>query len=205
MRRTGILIVALAGVMLAAGVASADEVTEAMTLAGEAYRADDYKEASTQLQTALVGVNQKLIDLLIGYLPAPPAGWKADEPEGLDASVIGMGFFAGLSVSRDYRPPGGSRIELSVAANSPMLATYRMALANPMIAQAMGQEGMKKVKVCGYDAFEEFSDEDETYRITILAGDATYIAVEGNKRGDGAHVRTLAGAINCEGIVDLVE
>jgi len=205
MRRTGMLVLMVAGALLAAGVASADTVTEAMALAGQAYADGDYKETSTQLQAALVGVNQMLIDLLIGYLPAPPDDWTADDPEGLDASVIGMGFFAGLTVSRNYYPPGGSRIELSVAANSPMLATYRMALANPMIAQAMGQEGMNKTTTCGYDSFEEFSDEDEIYQLAILAGNATLIMIEGDQPGDGEHVRTIAGALNCAGIVDLVE
>ena len=205
MKGTLILTLAAALMVLSTGAVRADEVTDAIALADEAYAAGNYKEAGTRLQEALVGVNQKLIDLLIGYLPEPPEDWRADEPEGLDASVIGMGFFAGLSVSRTYYTPAGTRLDLQVSANSPMLATYRMLLSNPMVAQAMGEEGMKKTTACGYDAFEEFNDEDETYQLAILAGDATLITIEGENAGAGTHIRTLAGELNCRGIVDLVE
>ena len=183
-------------------VASADEVSDAIAGAQSAYGSGDYKEASTQLQTALVGVNQKLIDLLIERMPAAPPGWTAEDPEGLDSSALGMGFFASLVVERTYTPPSGSAIDLTIAANSPLLATFRMFISNPMLAQMGGQSGMKKVSVCGYEAIEQFEDDAAMH---ILAGNATLISIEGESPADADDIRTLANATDCKGLVAIVE
>jgi hypothetical protein len=185
---------------LTAATCAADEVSDAIAQAQSAYSSANYKEASTQLQTALVGVNQKMIDLLIQKMPAPPAGWQADEPDGMDSAAFGLGFFAGLVVSRTYTTPSGSSIEFTIAANSPMLATLRMFVSNPMLAGA--QSGMKKVSMCGYDAIEETEDEAA---IQILAGNATLISVDGQSPQDMNDVRTLASSTDCKGIVAIVE
>lgn len=190
-------------IVLAACAASADEVTDAIAAANAAYGSEDYKEASTQLQTALVGVNQKLIDLLVKQMPAPPSGWTAEDPEGLDASAFGMGFWAGLVVDRTYYSPSGSSIDFTIAANSPMLATFRMFVSNPMLASMSGQSGMKKITVCGNDAIQEF--EEDTADINILAGNATLISISGQSAADQEHVLTLANATDCDGIVAIVE
>lgn len=189
---------ALLAVMLVPVVASADEVSDAIAGAQNAYQSGNYKDASTQLQTALVGVNQKLIDLLIERLPTPPPGWTAEDPEGLDSSALGMG----LVIERTYTSPSGSSIEFTVAANSPLLATFRMFISNPMLAQMGGPSGMKKVSVCGYDAIEQFEDDAA---MQILAGNATLISIEGDSPADAADIRTLANATDCKGLVAIVE
>lgn len=193
---------ALLAVVVVPVVASADEVSDAIAAAQNAYGSGDYKESSTQLQTALIGVNQKLIDLLIERMPAPPSGWTAEDPEGLDSSALGMGFFASLVVERTYTSPSGSSIDFTVAANSPLLATFRMFISNPMLAQMGGQSGMKKVSVCGYDAIEQFEDDAAMH---ILAGNATLISIEGDSPADAADIRTLANATDCKGLVSIVE
>jgi hypothetical protein len=197
------ILVAAALILTAACAASADEVTDALAAATAAYGSGNYKEASTQTQTALVGINQKLIGLLIAAMPAPPSGWTAEDPEGLDTSAFGMGFWAGLVVERTYTSPSGSSIDFTIAANSPMLATLRMFVSNPMLAQMSGQSGMKKISVCGNDAIQEF--EDETADVNILAGNATLISISGQSAADQDHVMTLANATNCDGIVAIVE
>jgi len=193
---------AAALVLFAACAASADQVTDAMAAANAAYGSENYKEASTQLQTALVGVNQKLIDLLIAAMPEPPSGWTAEDPEGLDSSAFGMGFWAGLVVDRTYYSPSGSSIEFTIAANSPMLATFRMFVSNPMLAQMSGQSGMEKTTICGNDAIKEFDDAAD---LNILAGNATMISISGDSAADQEYVMTLGNATNCDGIVAIVE
>jgi hypothetical protein len=186
-----------------AGTAAADEVTSAMAAASSAYGSGDYKETSTQLQTALVAVNQLLIDRLVGALPEPPEGWTAEDPEGIDASAVGAGFFATLVVDRNYTTPDGTNIDLSVAANSPMLAGLRMFLSNPMMASMAGQGGMKKTSACGYDALEQFGD--GTYEMHVLAGNATLISATGSEETDEDYIRTLINATDCKTIVSIVE
>lgn len=190
--------------VVAAGLVSADEVTDAMASAEQAYAADDYKEASTQLQTALVEVNKIMIGLIQEALPDAPSGWTADEPEGMDTGAFGLGFFSNLMVSRTYYPPNDSSIDVSVAANSPMIGALQAFLSNPMLASMSGQE-MEKTEICGNDAIEEFSEENDQASINILAGRSTLISIEGDGFADEEHVRTLAGMIDCGTIVELVE
>lgn len=198
-----VLIVTLLAVAILAGAAGADDVTDAISAANKAYGGGDYKEASTQLQTALAHVNQQLIELLVGALPDPPSGWTAEEAEGLDASAIGAGFFATLVVERTYRTPDGSKIDMTVSANSPMLVSLRMFISNPMMASMAGKTGMKKATACGYDAMEHFGD--GTYEMHVLAGNATLISIDGSKESDVEYIRTLANATDCKTIVGIVE
>jgi hypothetical protein len=68
-----------------------------------------------------------------------------------------------------------------------------------------GQTGMKKTEICGNEAVEQFDAETETYDINILAGKSTMIGVSGQKSSDEPHVRKIAGMIDCQGIVGIVE
>ena len=203
MRQFMVLIVTLLATAILAGAACADDVTDAISAANKAYGGGDYKETSTQLQTALAHVNQQLIELLVGALPDPPPGWTADEAEGIDASAIGAGFFATLVVERTYTAPDGSEIEMVISANSPMLVSLRMFISNPMMASMAGQTGMKKVTACGYDAMEHF--DDGTYEMHVLAGNATLISIDGSKESDVEYIRTLANATDCKTIVGILE
>jgi hypothetical protein len=196
-------VAALLAVALIAGVACADDVSDAIDAAKKAYGGGDYKETSTQLQTALAQVNQLLIEKLIAAMPDPPAKWTAQDPEGIDASAIGAGFFATLVVNRTYTAPDGSNIDLTISANSPMLMSLRMFVSNPMMASMAGQTGMKKVTACGYDTIEHFAD--GTYEAHVLAGNATLITFDGSKESDVPHIRTLIGATDCKTIVEIVE
>jgi len=188
---------------VAACAALGDTATDAMSAASAAYAGGDYKEASTQLQKALVAVNQLLLDQLIAALPDPPSGWTAEEPEGIDASAIGAGFFATLVVERDYTTPSGSTIDLTVAANSPMLAALRMYLSNPMMAQLAGQSGTEQVEACGYDALKQFGD--GTFEMNVLAGNSTLITYSGQQESDEQYIDALVAATDCATIVEIVE
>jgi hypothetical protein len=197
-----LICLALAGVAVLAAVSPADEISDSIAGAQSAYQSGDYKSASTELQTALVAVNQKLIDLLVARMPAAPAGWKAEDAAGVDASALGMGFYASLVVERTYYPPSGSTIDFTIAANSPLLKTYRALSANPTLASVGEQSGMKTVRVCGYDAVEQFQNESEMH---ILAGNGTLISITGDSPADAKDIRTLANATDCKGIVSVLE
>jgi hypothetical protein len=202
-RKLTVTIAALLALAFVAGTASADNVTDAMAAASAAYGSGDLKETSTKLQTALVAVNQLLIDALVAALPEPPTGWTAGEPEGIDVSSIGAGFFATLVVERPYTTPDGTRIDMTIAANSPMLAGLRMFVSNPMMASMAGQSGMTTATVCGFDAIKQYGD--GTFETNVLAGNATLITFRGHQASDEAHIDTLSGATDCATIVDIVE
>ena len=193
------LILAVAVLAMLAGAAGADDVTDAIANAGSSYGSGDYKETSIQLQTALAAVNQLLIEKLIDAMPDTPAGWTAEDPEGIDASAVGAGFFATLMVERSYQPPNGNSVDLAIAANSPLLMSLRMFTSNPMMASMTGQTGMKKVTTCGYDAIEHFGDGN--CELHVLAGNSTLISLESDEDSDADNVRKLAAATDCETIV----
>ena len=203
MKQLTISVASLLAIAILAGGACADGVTDAISAADKAYGGGDYKETSTQLQTALALVNQQLIDLLVGALPDPPSGWTAGDAEGIDASAVGAGFFATLVVERTYSVPDGSKISLTIAANSPMLMSLRMFVSNPKMASMAGETGMKKVTACGYDAIEHFGD--GSYEMHVLAGNAVLISIAGSQESDEEHIRTLANATDCKTIVGIVE
>jgi hypothetical protein len=110
---------------------------------------------------------------------------------------------AGLVVDRTYYAPGGSSIEFTIAANSPMLATLQMFISNPMLAQMGGQSGMETITICGNDAIREF--EDNRADLNILPGTATLISITGQSAADQEHVMTLGNATDCDAIVAIVE
>jgi hypothetical protein len=203
MRPAICVLLVLLALSLAAPPLLADEVSDAMARAKAAYSGGDLKTASTELQTALTAVNLKLIDGLTGAMPDPPSGWTAGEPEGMDASSIGVGFFTSLVVERRYFAPDKSEIKLTIAANSPMLVSLKMFIANPTMAAVAGQSGMKKVSACGYDAMEHF--EEGTREIHVMAGNSTLISIVGSSNSDMKHVRTLANATDCATIAGIVE
>ena len=204
MRKWTAMLLVAAALMAWCAVASADEVTDAMAKAEQAYAAKEYKDASAELQTALVGVNKVLIGLIEAELPDPPSGWTAEDPEGTDATALGAGFFGSVMVSRGYTTPDGTTVDVTIAANSPMIGALQAYITNPMLAAMTGEE-MKKTEICGNDAIEEFNADGDEASINILAGRATLISVEGDSYSDEAHVRTLAGVIDCAAIVELVE
>lgn len=203
MKARVLLPVVLAMLVIGAAVASADNISDAITAAHGAYARADYKGASAELQTALVGVNEKLSDLIVQAMPDPPAGWTVSPPR-TDTSASALGLLTGLVVERTYTASDGSEIELTVETNPPQLSGLRMYFSNPKIAVAMGsQDEMKKIKVCGRDAIEQFTS--DSTGIQILAGNATLISVSGEDSSDRDFVRALANATNCQAIVNIVE
>jgi hypothetical protein len=198
-----LLPVVLAMLMIGAAVVSADDISDAITAAQAAYARADYKGASAELQAALVGVNWRLSDLIANAMPIPPAGWAVAPPR-TETSASALGFLTGLVVERTYTTSDGSEIELTVETNPPQLSGLRMYFSNPKIAVAMGsQDEMKKIKVCGCDALEQFTGDSTD--IQILAGKVTLISVTGEDSSDRDFVRALANATNCQAIVDIVE
>ena len=110
MKARVLLSVVLAMLMIGAASASADEVSDAIAAATAAYAQGNYKEAATQLEVALVGVNRALSDLITNAMPAPPAGWTVADPR-IEASASALGLLAGLVVERTYTASDGSEIE----------------------------------------------------------------------------------------------
>lgn len=79
----------------------ADDVTDAIDKALNAYRDGQSQQAITQLELATQLVRQQRATAMEGVLPAPLKGWSADAPE---SSSVGAAMFlgGGSTIKRNY-------------------------------------------------------------------------------------------------------
>jgi hypothetical protein len=104
-----------------ASVALADEFTDTLESALEAYRGGDVDAAQQDLDYAGKLLTAMKSESLARFLPAAPTGWTREESgDGGDASgVMGM-FGGGTAASATYRR-GEAEMSLNLIANSPMI------------------------------------------------------------------------------------
>jgi len=134
MRRAVIAVVTAATLALA-GSAVADEVEDSISEALSAYRNKDYSAAKQALDYASQLVAQKNAEGLTSVLPAPLAGWTAQDAEAQDATSV---IFGGIRAARTYEK-GDINVRIQIMADSPLLATWMPMISNSAVAAAMGK------------------------------------------------------------------
>lgn len=117
MRIALVLAVALAA---APALSRADEFTETVEGALEAYRAGDPDAAREDLDYAVKLLTEAKAAGLAAFLPEPAAGWTREEGE--DATAAMAMFGGGVSASAVYRR-GEEEFTLTLMANSPMVSS----------------------------------------------------------------------------------
>lgn len=184
--------------------AAADDVTDTMDRAKQAYQQKQYSQALSDLAYAQSQIHTLLGDLYASALPAPLAGWTAEEASNASA---GMGFLGGgIAVTRRYEQPVEEvpvdeegfeeyvetpTVEISVMADSPALSGVMMMIGNPMF---LG--GNRLVQVQGLKAVEEWSAEDGHGQLQIVLDNRILITVSGNGLKDKATLMSYANAVN---------
>jgi hypothetical protein len=115
-----LLPLACAMTMLAAA-AVADEFTDTLEGALEAYRAGDVTAAQQDLEYAGKLLTAMKSDSLATFLPPAPTGWtREDAGDGGEAAGM-MGMFGGGTVASATYTRGSDEMTLSLIANSPMI------------------------------------------------------------------------------------
>jgi hypothetical protein len=105
---------------LLAEAAAADEFTDTLEGALDAYRAGDIGAAQQDLEYAGKLLTAMKSESLAKFLPPAPAGWTREE--GGDGEAAGMmGMFGGGTVASATYRRGEETMELSLIANSPMI------------------------------------------------------------------------------------
>lgn len=151
------------------GAAGADEFTDTLESALQAYRDGDVKAAGEDLAfaTKLLG-NQKAA-ALAKFLPAAPAGWTrtddAPEDEGIGMAMFGGGTTVGATYSN-----GTNEAQVTLLADSPMVGSLGAMLGG--LASMTGSKPTRIQRV-------EFSDSDGELRgmvnnrvLVTVSGDA---------------------------------
>ncbi len=161
------------GVGLCCAQVQADEVSDAIREALQAYQSGDYSMAVSNLNYATQLVQQLKSDQLATVAPPPLQGWQASE---VKKSAAGAMYGGGVSIERSYTK-GDSTVELSITADAPMLQGFLMMMNNPMMLS--GGNG-RLTKIAGHKAIVEFSNEDRSGQVTIVHANRFLIQISGN-------------------------
>lgn len=120
--------------LLALAPVRADDVTDNLAAAKDAYEAGQVSQAITALDSAAQFLRQKKAELVAKLLPDAPKGWEASEPETEAAAASLLG--GGVTVQRRYTRESSS-VTIKVQSDSAILQAT-MSFNNPMILAASG-------------------------------------------------------------------
>lgn len=121
------------------GAARADDVTDQIDAAKEAYKAGDFTLAKQALEVAAQLIEQQKAESLPGYLPAPIKGWKVAEIE-TEAQGPSTVFGGGVSAKRTYlKEDGTADVTIEIIGDSPLMTQFASIMMNPSLAGAAGK------------------------------------------------------------------
>ena len=116
--------------------AQADDITDALGAAIEAYEAGDIGGALDELAYAEQLLQGLQAEGLTAYLPTPLDGWTRTVS---DAANVGLGFIGGgISAEAEYTGPGDS-FTITLMADNPMVAQMGAMLGNRAMMAMMGE------------------------------------------------------------------
>lgn len=154
----------------------ADEVTENLDTAKSAYDAGKYSEAITALDYAGSLIRQKKGEAVVKLLPAAPKGWTAEEAESESSSSSMMGGIVGAK--RVYRrAEGDGRVTIQIQSDSPLLQTYGMMFANPML---MTSSGAKLETIKGQKCAVTFKNGGKNGDVKAVVDNRYMITIDGD-------------------------
>lgn len=116
--------------------ALADDITDALNAAIEAYEAGDIQDALGEVAYATQLLNDLKSEGLAAFLPEPLDGWTR---ELADNPAQGLGFMGGGSAAEAaYTGPEG-RFTIIMVADNPMVGAMAGMLNNPALMSTMGR------------------------------------------------------------------
>jgi hypothetical protein len=164
--RSMILVVTLS--CLLSGVALSDEVADAIEAGRNAYADGELAKAKEALGLASQLIGQKHAEAYGKLLPAPLAGWAADEVE---ITAVGSAAYGASSSLRRYENKAGDQIEVQISSDSAVIAQFATMMATREVAGAMG-----KIVTIGSERALQSVDGD----LHMAIGSKFIIAVQGS-------------------------
>ncbi len=155
--------------------AFADDVTESIDEALDAYKEGEYSAAVESLNYATQLINQKKGDSLTSLLPEPLDGWsaKSSKSKAMGAAMFG----GGITAERKY-VKGKNNVSIEIVADSPLLQSMMMMFSNPMYATS---DGGKLEKIKRQKAIVKFNPDTNRGDIKIVVAKRFLVTVKGNK------------------------
>ena len=119
--------------VLAAVPAAADDITEALQSAIEAYEEGDTQYALEELEYAKQLLMAMKTDALVDFLPEAPDGWSREINTEMNAGLAMMGGGTGAEATYEGE---GQRITVSIMADNPMVAGMAGMISNATLLGA---------------------------------------------------------------------
>ncbi|MEM1272853.1 MAG: hypothetical protein AAGF88_03495 [Pseudomonadota bacterium] len=120
---------------LVATAGAADEVTDTLSAAMDAYADGDIQYALDELAYATQLLNDMKADGLEGYLPEPQPGWTMAIN---DEAAANMGFLGGGAMVEAQYSGGGPAFTITMMADNQMVLSMGAMLGNAQLMAAMG-------------------------------------------------------------------
>jgi len=127
----------LALALVVALPAQADEFTDTLQAALEAYEDGDIQYATEELAYAQQLLSDMKSDSLVEFLPPAPAGWTRSVDTEMTAGLAMMGG-GGVGAEATYSD-GATRFSVTLLANSPMVTAMAGMFGNPAMMSAAGR------------------------------------------------------------------
>lgn len=184
----------LGGLLLLVGVgvsasARADNVSDLITKALQAYQAHDTEAAMAALDSAANDLRQQRADALKAFLPVPPPGWSADPTQTSAVSAAMLG--GGTSASRTYHN-AAEKVDVQITTDSPMLQGMAALIDSPLASAS----GVKSETIAGRRV--SYTASDNGYM--TLVGQKIIVKIEGSKDTPEPELRTFVAAIDFSGL-----
>ena len=131
-------ILAFAGlsILLVSGAAQADEFTDTLEAASEAYAEGDIKAASEELTYASQLLQKMKAEQFAELLPEALDGWTMEVSTEANAAV---GMFGGGTTATGEYSNGSQSFRITMMADNPSVMSMAGMLANPAMMSSMGE------------------------------------------------------------------
>lgn len=150
--------------------ANADEFTDVVEGALEAYEAGEYTAAREDLDYAMKLLAELKSEGLATYLPDAMPGWERQEAEA-EAMSMGLGMFGGgTSAAATYTNPDGE-LTITLIADSPMLASFSAMISG--LSAATGGKPMRIQRVQFVDNDGDLQGMVDNRILVTVSGDAS--------------------------------
>ena len=195
MNKSSILLAAAA--LLSVSVPTvADEVTDQIGVAQQAYEAGNLGQAVDELQYAIAQIQEKLKADYVKLLPEPLAGWTADEPVAQSGGIAALA--GGSMMSRDYRKDSGESVSLQIMSGGAMTQAFQMMLSNPMFMQM--DPGTKMYRLKGNRGVLKHEPGTNSWEITLMLRNGTMIQASGEGLADKGPVEAYLKAVDLKAV-----
>jgi hypothetical protein len=184
------------GLGLASQSGAADEITDQLDAAKQAYQAGELKRATETLKDTIDKIQAQVTAGLLTLFPAPLEGWSAEDAQAQSGGLASM--ITGTQISRRYKRADGAEVNLSLMADSPMMPMLTMAISMPFLMQS--NEGMKAYTLKGERGMLEHAPDSQSYKATVMVGSRLLIQAEGSGLSDSAPLEQYLEALDLDAI-----